>query len=473
MLSPLSNYLTPTGDLVLKEKCLKTFPKSIFEISNEILHLDLRNNTLTHLPNTLSNLTHLRSLDLRYNTLEVIPESISSLIHLKILRLDNNHLSYLPVELFSLTSLSILTLNRNSICSIPPQVSNLKQLNTLVLSSNHLKSIPNEISALKKLKNFYIHGNDFPVIPTSISLLSGLVEFSLEWFRYCNPPLPRVLKTKIGEAIIESLQALCSNYLGSGRLSMDLLAFVRHFSNEDFCIGKVDQKNRSYLHIAVISGDNGVIQGLISSGCNINSLDSDGFSPFVLALKENNLHAANLLLESGADITIGAGCFGSPLNIAVIKSDIKIVTKLLETGLNPNIQDLCGNSALHSLMEVFDKHRHKNALIGNLLLEHGADPNQENNEKWTPVHVATKEKHRRGLKWMKKSNKVLMVHKKEGFSFNRPGGAHGWRPLHIASHSGDYLLSETLISLGSDPSLKNNDNKTAKDTSRGNLSLYK
>lgn len=473
MLSPLSNYLTPTGDLVLKEKNLKSLPRSILEISNEILQLDLRNNTLTHLPNTLSSLTHLRSLDLRYNTLELIPESISSLIHLKILRLDNNHLSYLPIELFSLTSLSILTLNRNSICSIPHQISNLKQLNTLVLSSNHLKSLPNEISALKKLRNLYIHGNDFSVLPASICALSALAEFSLEWFRYCNPPLPRVLKTKIGEAIIESLLALCSSFLENGEMFVNLLAFVQHFSNEEFSIVKVDQKNRTYLHIAVISGDNGVMQGLISSGCKIDSLDSDGFSPFVLALKENNLQAANLLMSSGADLTIGAGCFGSPLNVAVIKSDIKIVTKLLEAGLSPNIQDLCGNTALHSLMEVFDKHRHKNALIGKMLLDHGADPLIENHEKWSPVHVATKEKQRYGLKWMKKCNTFLIQQKRTVFSFNQQGGAHGWRPLHIASHTGDYSLSETLISLGSDPSLKNSDNKTAKDTSRGNLSLYK
>ena len=473
MINWLSDYMTPTGDLVLKEKQLAALPKEISSLSSSIIQLDLRNNNITQLNSCLSSLTHLRSLDLRYNTLEFLPEGISCLVHLKILRLDNNHLTSLPIQLFSLTYLCTLTLNRNFLHAIPNCVGNLKHLSTLIISSNQLKSIPSEISSLKKLKNFYIHGNDFSIIPTSLCALQDLSEFSLEWFRYCSPPLPRILKNKIGEVIIESLKSLCYNLSTSGKSTASLVDFIEHFSDEELNINKVDLKNRTYLHIAVISGDNGVIQGLLQAGIFVNALDSDGFSAFVLALKENNSQAANLLISGGADVTIGAGCFGTPLNLAVIKSDTRLVKLLLESGISPNTQDICGNTALHGLMEVFDKHKHKSSLIADLLIAYGADPDIENSDKWTAVHVATKEKQANAIKWMFKKNLQLAVKKKEGFSFNRPGGAHGWSPLHIASHSGDYVMVETLVKVGADPSCRNFDGKTPKDTSRGNLALFK
>lgn len=473
MIASISSYLTPTGDLVLKEKQLTALPKGIASISSSIIQLDLRNNSITHLNNVMSSLTHLRSLDLRHNLLETISEDIISLIHLKILRLDNNSLTTLPVELFSLTSLTILTLNRNSVYSLPPQVSGLKNLMSLVISSNHLKHVPYELSCLKKLKILYLHGNDFTVLPTSLHELMNLIEFSLEWFRYSVPPLPRVLKNKIGEAIIDSLRSLCNTALMRGRKEIGLLDFVKHFSEDSFDIGRVDLRSRTALHVAVLSGDNGVIQGLVSAGCPLNALDADGFSAFVLALKENNIKAATLLIESNADLTIGGGCFGSALNLAVLKSDPKLVGKLLASGLSPNSADFRGNTCLLSLIEVFDKNKHQNTLIGDMLVQYGADLNKENNEKWSAVHLAAKEKQLSAIKWMKKTNTLLGLERRDGFDFNKQGGAHGWTALHIASHSGDYNTVEVLVSVGAKPSLKNYDGKTPKDTSRGNLALFK
>lgn len=473
MISSISSYLTPTGDLILKERQLTTLPKTIITISSSIIQLDLRNNSITHLNSIISSLTHLRSLDLRHNHLETISEDIISLIHLKILRLDNNNLTSLPIELFSLTSLTILTLNRNSVYSLPIQISNLKNLMSLVISSNHLKDVPKELSLLKKLKILYLHGNDFTMVPSSICNLVSVIEFSLEWFRYTVPPLPRVLKNKIGEAIIDSLRTLCNTAMVRGKEEIGIIDFLKHFSEDSFEISRVDMRHRTALHIAVLSGDNGVIQGLVSAGCPLDTLDADGFSAFVLALKENNIKAASLLIENNADLSIGGGCFGSALNLAVLKSEPKLVYKLLSSGLSPNTADFRGNTSLHSLVEVFDKQKHQNTLIGDMLIQHGAELNRENNEKWTPVHLAAKEKQTSALKWMKKKNIILGIERKDGFDFSKQGGAHGWTSLHIASHSGDYNTAEVLINIGTKPSLKNYDGKTPKDTSRGNLALFK
>lgn len=473
MIGNILNYLTPTGDLILKEKHLNTIPSSLSAFSNQIIHLDLRNNNISHLNSTLPSLTHLRSLDLRYNSLETLTEEISALTHLKILRLDNNHLTTLPIELFTLTSLSILTLNRNSLFQLPVQIKALKNLLSLIISSNCLKALPDEISALKKLKILYIHGNDFTRIPTSLYKLHDLTELSLEWFRYAVPPLPRVLKNKIGEAIIESFRSLCSKFEGKDKDFIELKDFAGYFSEEIYDVNRVDLRNRNALHVAVLSGDNGVIYGLINAGCDINAVDSDGYSPFILSLKENNIIAASILMQAGADLYIGTGNYGSALNIAVSKSEPKLVSKLLDAGLDPNTPDYKGNTSLHSLFEVFDKQKHRNCIIGNLLLSRGAVLNLENNDKWTAMHLCVKEKQIEAVKWVKKVNKQLRMEKTEGFDVNQLGGAHGWTPLHIACHLGEYEIAETLISAGASPILKNYDGKTAKDTSKGNLALFK
>ena len=53
------------------------------------------------------------------------------------------------------------------------------------------------------------------------------------------------------------------------------------------------------------------------------------------------------------------------------------------------------------------------------------------------------------------------------------GGSHGWSPLHVASHSGHYKTVVALVSAGADVFIKNFEGKTPKDTSKGDLAIYK
>ena len=183
-----------------------------------------------------------------------------------------------------------------------------------------------------------------------------------------------------------------------GKPDIELIEFVSHFSEDGFDFNRLDMRTRTPLHTAVLSGDNGVIQGLINAGCDVDALDSEGFSPFVLALKEDNFEAVNILTDAGVDLTTGAGNFGSALNVAVLKSEPKLVMKLLKAGIDPNQADYRGNTSLHSLLEVFDRHKHRNKIIGDLLIQYGAFLNVENLDKWSPVHAAAKEKQVEAIK---------------------------------------------------------------------------
>ncbi|CAG9333068.1 unnamed protein product [Blepharisma stoltei] len=478
MSKPLSNVgtlLTPTGELILKESSLSTLNKELFEGSwDRILHLDLRGNEITNLHKSpIFHLTHLRSLDLRGNKLDILTEEISAFQYLKTLTLDSNHLSTLPIELFSLTSLTSLSFSNNSLFCLPKEIINLKKLESLVISDNQIKALPTEIGQLKHLQVLYLHGNDYSALPVSMARLEQLTELSLEWFRYTFPPLPRILKGHIGEAMIGSLRCLFQKLAKKKHQECDLAHFLKHFSQDEFDINRVDARNRSLLHIAASNGDCGVIQGLIDAGVEINTLDSEGFSPLVLALKSDKIGASKLLLESGISVNEGGGNIGSPMHLAVYKAEAWLVRALLKAGADVNSRDCDGNTPLHILMGVFGKHKRKCTLIADMLLESGIEVNAVNYENWTALHMAARRGHSSAIFWAINQNSKLRKENKEPFDINIVGGSQEWTPLHLASHSGHFKAVQALIEGGCEVYIKNKEGKTPKETSKGDLAVYK
>ena len=298
-------------------------------------------------------------------------------------------------------------------------------------------------------------------------------ELSLEWLRYTAPSLTKIMKGHIGEAIICSLRDLLHRCLRLGMSEISLKCFLEHFSERDFSINKIDIRGRSLLHLAVSNGDIGVVKGLIEATCDMNLLDIDEFSPLVVALREDNVPVAKILVQAGARLDVGGGSFGSVLNLAVIKSEPWLVNAIIKAGIDVNIKDCEGNSCLHHLMTVYKKHKHRNALIADMILQAGVQINAFNSEKWAAVHVAARKGQNAAFRWICNKNRSLTREKRESFDLNLAGGNHGWSPLHIASHSGHYKTVETLVGCGVDVYIKTSDGKTPKDTAKGDLSIYK
>jgi ankyrin repeat protein len=76
-----------------------------------------------------------------------------------------------------------------------------------------------------------------------------------------------------------------------------------------------------------------------------------------------------------------------PLEYAIYHSPVPFVRTLLEAGADPNYGDHSGFPSLLAALSCASPSRSRELL--QLLLEHGADPNQRGLNDYTPLHYAT------------------------------------------------------------------------------------
>jgi hypothetical protein len=227
------------------------------------------------------------------------------------------------------------------------------------------------------------------------------------------------------------------------------------------------------MHMAAQEGDCGVIKGLLESGIGMNTLDADDFSPVALALREDKLNCAKLLLEQGADVRAGAGHFGTPLHLAVLKQEPWLVRNLLKRGAIASSRDREGNTSLHLAMVFFSSSPRKGLIIADMLLNAGVEVNARNGDENTALHLAVRTGHVDAVKWVLLMNRKLGRMRKEQFDLNAKGKA-GFTALHIATNSGFYEITRLLIEVGRVSLLvKTNDGLTPKQIAKKDLTLLK
>lgn len=101
-----------------------------------------------------------------------------------------------------------------------------------------------------------------------------------------------------------------------------MVEFLEFFSESSFSLNRVDNRQRTALHNACCHGDLGVIEGLVKSGAELDLLDKDECTALCIAIRECQTEAAKLLIQAGANINIGGGIYGSPLHLAIVRSDV-------------------------------------------------------------------------------------------------------------------------------------------------------
>lgn len=145
--------------------------------------LELRENLLKSLPESLKNLTRLQRLDLGDNDIEELVCYLSILFVFSYnfpIKITMPRFQLQPGFIGELPALEELWLDHNKLQYLPPEIGNLKALICLDVSENKLEKIPEEIGGLSSLTDLHLSQNMLETVPNGIGDLSKLAILKLD-----------------------------------------------------------------------------------------------------------------------------------------------------------------------------------------------------------------------------------------------------------------------------------------------------
>jgi ankyrin repeat protein len=219
--------------------------------------------------------------------------------------------------------------------------------------------------------------------------------------------------------------------------------------------GDIQARAQQLLIIASRHNDVPSIIALVASGVNIDSRDSSDLSrrstALQVAINAGSVEAAIHLIKCGADVRAIDTWGDSALHVACVQCLPEVVECLLDHGADPNQQNVPRISnawgakwaPLHTIFEHYSSSRssEKSLIIASLLLDHGAALLGVENDRgespgWTAVDKYSRRPHdakRRAQYWP-----ILNLIASKGFGMIvQPIAEDGFAPIHLATRKGD------------------------------------
>uniref|UniRef100_W5K677 Leucine rich repeats and calponin homology domain containing 3 n=1 Tax=Astyanax mexicanus TaxID=7994 RepID=W5K677_ASTMX len=160
-----------TGSLNLSGRKLKEFPRSAANHDlTDTTRADLSRNRLSELPVEVCMFVSLENLNLYQNCLRSLPESLINLQALTYLNISRNQLSTLPAHVCSLP-LKVLIACNNKLVSLPEELGQLRQLTELDVSCNEIQTLPSQVGQLETLRDLNIRRNHLVRLPPELAEL--------------------------------------------------------------------------------------------------------------------------------------------------------------------------------------------------------------------------------------------------------------------------------------------------------------
>lgn len=174
-LQEIPSYLllrdTAVVGLLLNRHALVRLPPEVIGMRT-LRRLEVVDNQLTSLGVETLPAT-LECVDLSKNKLSTFPEVLLMCCQsLSRLNLAQNSISMVPESIQQLRKLSELTLSGNLLTELPHSIGTLKELNTLLAADNRIVSVPTSIVQLQALSTLSLANNDLVDIPLAIGTMS-------------------------------------------------------------------------------------------------------------------------------------------------------------------------------------------------------------------------------------------------------------------------------------------------------------
>ncbi|XP_076848513.1 DISP complex protein LRCH3 isoform X3 [Brachyhypopomus gauderio] len=135
-----------------------------------VCYVDLSRNRLSELPVEVCMFVSLENLNLYQNCLRSLPESLINLQALTYLNISRNQLPTLPAHVCSLP-LKVLIACNNKLVSLPEELGQLRQLTELDVSCNEIQTLPAQVGQLEALRDLNIRRNHLVRLPPELAEL--------------------------------------------------------------------------------------------------------------------------------------------------------------------------------------------------------------------------------------------------------------------------------------------------------------
>ncbi len=180
---------------------------------------------------------------------------------------------------------------------------------------------------------------------------------------------------------------------------------------------------------------------------DINTKDSAGWTPLILATSRNKVHVMQYLLEQGADINAKTKSNQTALHWAIFAKSLEATKFLIEHGADFHIIDSAKKTLLHWAIECDD------VQIVEYLISLNLNVHQKTSAGYAPIHYAAKQRNHETVELLVKNNANV----------NMPA-ANGITPLIVAVATTyldpNLLTIKELIKHGADVNLGDNDGNT-------------
>ena len=183
--------------------------------------------------------------------------------------------------------------------------------------------------------------------------------------------------------------------------------------------------------------DPDVVTKMIGEGADINALTGQGATPLILAVESNFKSVVKVLVKHGADLNIVQFGF-SALHKAIFACQFSSVDLFLAKGANPNLQDDDSETALHLAC------RNGHAAGVKSLIKAKAKLNIQRKDRATAIYIASKNGHTACVDALAKAKGIDINLQEED----------GCTPVWIASYVGHQPCLHILLQAGADPDLQ-------------------
>ena len=153
------------GSKRLKMACgLMEFPEEILSLADTLEVLDLSDNQLTELPDSITKLKRLRIIFFARNCFTVFPKVLALFPDLSMIGFKSNQIHTVPENAFP-AMLRWLTLTDNQIKQLPKSIGDCRLLQKCVLAGNQIEELPADMASCQNLELLRISANKLKSIP--------------------------------------------------------------------------------------------------------------------------------------------------------------------------------------------------------------------------------------------------------------------------------------------------------------------